>query len=218
MMRAIPGAPRRIAPARLPPTTAGLRVGLFGGSFNPPHDGHRLVTLAALKRLRLDRVWWLVTPGNPLKDNRGLPSLQARMAACRALMRHPRVEITGLEADIGTRFSFDTIDYLVHRRPDVQFIWIMGADNLASFHRWQRWRDIADLVPMAVIDRPGSTLRAASARAARRFAGRRLEESDASLLATAPPPAWLFLHGPRSALSSTRLRANGVMVSSQSED
>lgn len=199
--------PRRHGPVRLPPATAGLRIGLFGGTFNPPHDGHRLVTLTALRRLRLDRVWWIVTPGNPLKENSDLPSQKERVARCRALMRHPRVVITDFEKDIGTRFTFDTVDYLCRHRPDVRFVWIMGADNLVGFHRWQRWREIAARVPVAIIDRPGSTLRASSARAAKTFANRRLDETDAALLATAPRPAWIFLHGPRSSQSSTALRA-----------
>lgn len=194
----------------LPPHAPGLRVGLFGGSFNPPHDGHRLASLIALKRLQLDRVWWIVTPGNPLKDNRALPPQAERMAAARALARHPRIDITGFEAQIDTRFTYDTIVYLQRRCPDVHFVWIMGADNLNGFHRWQRWRDIAERVPIAIIDRPGSTLRAARSRAATVLARHRLAEERAGLLACAPLPAWVFLHGPRSSLSSTQIREASV--------
>lgn len=190
----------------LPPHAPGLRIGLFGGSFNPPHDGHRLASLIALKRLRLDRVWWIVTPGNPLKDNSALPPLAERMAAARELARHPRIDITGFEAEIDTRFTYDTIVYLQRRCPDVSFVWIMGADNLNGFHRWQRWRDIALRVPIAIIDRPGSTLRSARSRTAMMLAHHRLAEHEASLLASTPPPAWIFLHGPRSPLSSTQIR------------
>lgn len=186
-----------------------LRIGLFGGSFNPPHAGHRLVSLIALKRLQLDRVWWIVTPGNPLKDNSALPSLAKRMAAARAMANHPRIDVTGFEADINTHFTYDTIAYLKRRCPQVDFVWLMGADNLAGFHRWQRWRDIAELVPIAVIDRPGATLKAAHARMAVRFAERRIAEAEAGMLAGARCPAWVFLHGPRSSLSSTMLRNVG---------
>lgn len=198
------GLQRPVPP--LPPHAPGLRIGLFGGSFNPPHAGHRLASIIALRRLKLDRVWWIVTPGNPLKDNRALPPLAERMAAARALTRHPRIDITGFEADIETHFTYDTIAYLVRRCPGVDFVWLMGADNLAGFHRWQRWRDIANLVPFAVIDRPGSTLKAVRSRAATALARYRFPESEAGLLTRTNVPAWVFLHGPRSPLSSTMLR------------
>ncbi|MDB5571070.1 MAG: nicotinate-nucleotide adenylyltransferase [Hyphomicrobiales bacterium] len=186
-----------------------MRIGLFGGTFNPPHDGHRHATLLALKRLKLDEVWWLVTPGNPLKENSGLPPLGMRMDAARRLARHPRIVVTGLEADIGTRYTFDTIDYLTKRCPGVDFVWIMGADNLASFHRWQHWREIAQLVPIAVVDRPQSTLKGAHSRTAAYLARHRLDEADAGLLARRGAPGFVFLHGPRSDLSSTELRNKG---------
>lgn len=193
---------------RLPRIENGLRVGLFGGSFNPPHAGHVLVARTALKRLRLHRLWWLVTPGNPLKDVSSLPSQAQRLAWCQALVgRDPRIVVTGLEARIGTRYSQQTIAYLLRRCPRVTFVWLMGADNLAGFHHWQKWREIAARLPIAVIDRPGSTMRAAASPAARRLKAARLDESDAALLAGRKPPAWLFLHGPRSPLSSTAIRA-----------
>ena len=198
-----------LAIARLPPHARGMRIGLFGGSFNPPHEGHRLASLKALQRLGLDAVWWLVTPGNPLKDNAGLPPQAVRMAAARALVKHPRIHITGFEADIGTRYSHDTIAWLQRRCPGVHFVWIMGADSLAGFHHWQRWRDIIHRVPLAVIDRPGSTLRAVHGPGAALLERRRLDETDAHLLATAQAPAFLFLHGPGSGQSSTALRGMG---------
>ena len=192
----------------MPPIAPGLRIGLFGGSFNPPHEGHVLVARTALRRLRLDRIWWLVTPGNPLKDVSGLPSQAERMAACRARVgRDPRMVVTGFEAEIGTRYTAETIRYLTRRCPGVRFVWLMGADNLAGFHRWQEWEGIARSVPIAVIDRPGASLRAASAKAAQRFARGRIDETDAGELAGLVPPVWVFLHGPRSEASSTRLRA-----------
>lgn len=198
--------------ARLPPHAPGMRIGLLGGSFNPAHDGHVLVTRTALQRLGLDRVWWLVTPGNPLKDNGALPDVARRVAAARRLVRHPRVDVTGLEDQIATRFSHDTLDYLRQRCPGVRFVWLMGADNLAGFHNWQRWRDMAAMVPIAIIDRPGSTLRASRAPAAVSLARYRIDESDASLLPGLVPPAWVFVHGRRSSTSSTQLRAEGSGV------
>lgn len=195
--------------ARIPPLAPGMRIGLYGGSFNPAHEAHRAASLLALKKLRLDRVWWLVTPGNPLKDNRALPPLAARLAQARAVAAHPALLPTGLEAGLGTRFSYDTVDALVRRFPRVHFVWLMGADNLASFHRWQHWRDIAARVPIAVIDRPGCTFPAMASPAATALARRRVPESEAGALATMRPPAWVFLHGLKSPLSSTRLREGG---------
>jgi nicotinate-nucleotide adenylyltransferase len=198
----------------LPPHAPGMRIGLFGGSFNPPHEGHVLVAQTALRRLALDRIWWLVTPGNPLKDVAGLPPQESRMAACRAMIGHePRIVVTGIEAAIGTRYTQETIAFLKARARGVNFVWIMGADNLASFHRWQKWREIAAAVPLAIIDRPGSTLRAIASPAGRMLAAHRLDERDAGRLAMAGPPAWVFLHGRRSDASSTLLRAE---IASQS--
>jgi nicotinate-nucleotide adenylyltransferase len=207
--RAAPSSAGLRLPPRLtlPPHTAGLRIGLFGGTFDPPHAAHLGATLLAMKRLRLDRVWWLVTPGNPLKDTRGLQPLEQRMAAAKALARHPRIDITGVESVIKTRYTFDTLDYLVRRCPGVRFVWVMGADNLRSFYRWQNWRGIASLLPIGVVDRMGSSLYATSGRAAQALARYRLPERLAVTLATRKPPVWVYLHGLKSPLSSTALRA-----------
>ena len=193
----------------LPAWSPGQRIGLFGGSFNPPHDGHRLASLTALRRIGLDHVWWIVTPGNPLKRHDGLPDLDTRIAAARRMAHHPRIAITGLEADIGTRYTVDTIRFLKRRCPGVRFVWIMGADNLLQLPRWRRWRDLVDLVPVVAVDRPGSTMRALHGRAASVLARGRLREADARLLPDRRPPAFVYLHGPRSFASSTALRDAG---------
>jgi nicotinate-nucleotide adenylyltransferase len=184
-----------------------MRIGLFGGTFDPPHAAHLGASLLALKRLNLDRIWWLVTPGNPLKDTRGLQPLEQRIAASRELTNHPRIDISGLEAVINTRYTYDTLQFLVRRCPGVRFVWVMGADNLRSFSRWQNWRGIASLMPMAVIDRMGSSLYATGARAPQALTPYRLPEQFASVLADQKPPAWVYLHGLKSPLSSTALRA-----------
>jgi len=194
---------------RLPPAAAGMRIGLFGGSFNPPHAGHLHVGRMALRRLGLDRLWWLVTPGNPLKELAGLPTLPERMAMARKMARDPRIVVTGFEAALPAPYTIETIRLLQRRLPGVRFVWIMGADGLASFHRWQAWGEIAARVPIAVIDRPGMTLKAPLSKAARVLAPARVPEGAARTLAGRQAPAWVFLHGRRSPLSSTALRARG---------
>jgi nicotinate-nucleotide adenylyltransferase len=199
----------RLLTPKLPPHAPGMAIGLYGGSFNPPHEAHRKVAETALKRLGLDRVWMLVTPGNPLKAHDGLPPLDERIAAVRTLIRHPRIEATGVERDIGTSRTCQVLAYLKRRCPNVDFVWIMGADNLADLHRWGRWRRIMELAPVAVVDRPGAVFAPLSARAAQTYASRRIDETDAATLARTPAPAWVFLHGPRSPLSSSALRDRG---------
>ncbi|MGA7389491.1 MAG: nicotinate-nucleotide adenylyltransferase [Pseudolabrys sp.] len=184
-----------------------MRIGLFGGTFDPPHQAHLGASLLALKRLRLDRVWWLVTPGNPLKNTSDLAPLPKRIAAARALRHHPRIDVTGLEAVIKTRYTYDTISWLLTRCPGVRFVWIMGADNLRSFHRWQKWRKILELVPIVVIDRLGPSLYAAASPAGNVLARVRIPEYAAASLPDRKAPAWAFLHGLKSPLSSTALRA-----------
>jgi nicotinate-nucleotide adenylyltransferase len=194
---------------RLPPHARGMRIGLLGGSFNPPHAGHALITRLALARLRLDHVWWLVTPGNPLKPQGELATLEARVDAARRLAAGPRVVVTDIETQIGARYTYETLAWLRRRAPGVHFVWIMGADNLRQFHLWRHWRSIADLVPIVVIDRPGSTLRSISSRAGAALAPRRVPERDAARFSMMAPPALLYLHGRRSGLSSTALRRAG---------
>ncbi len=190
----------------IPPVGDGLKIGLFGGSFNPPHAGHVQVSELALVRAGLDRVWWVVTPGNPLKDHAQLAPLEQRIAASRAMISHPRITVTAFEARRRVRYTADTLELLARLRPRARFVWVMGADNLAGFHRWQNWREIAASVPILIVDRPGSTLSFLSAPAAIALARYRIDESDASLLPYMRPPAWTFIHGPRSPLSSSAIR------------
>jgi nicotinate-nucleotide adenylyltransferase len=190
----------------LPFYTNGMRIGLLGGSFNPPHAAHRAISQFALKRLQLDRVWWLLTPGNPLKNHDGLHALAERAAAALKVADDPRIDVSCLEAVIGTRYTVDTIIHLRRRVSGVHFVWIMGADNLAQFHRWKDWRRIASDVPIAVIDRPPQSFRALAAPAAQALARYRLPENQAPRLADQPAPAWVFLTGMKSNLSSTGLR------------
>lgn len=191
----------------MPHVERGMAVGLFGGSFNPPHAGHALVAEIAIRRLRLDQLWWMVTPGNPLKEAAGLKPLGERIAASRRIAVDPRIKVTAFEAGHAIRYTADALALARARNPGVRFVWVMGADNLGQFHRWQRWREIVDTMPIAVIDRPGSTLAFLSSVMARTYWQSRIDESDAPLLARLRPPAWTFIHGPRSSLSSTALRA-----------
>ena len=200
--------PLRIAGVtELPASAPGMRIGLFGGSFNPAHDGHRLVALQCLRRLNLDQVWLLVSPGNPLKDHAELAPLAERVAATRALMDHPRIAVTGFEAEHGFRYSYDTIRFLKQACEGTRFVWIMGADNLRGFERWERWREIADLMPLAVYARPGANLRATFSKAAIALKKYRIPEAEAETLADREPPAWVYLHGMMSGQSSTAIRA-----------
>jgi nicotinate-nucleotide adenylyltransferase len=181
-----------------------MRIGLLGGSFDPAHEAHRAISLTAIKRLGLDRVWWLVSPGNPLKP--APASLEERLAAAAATATHPRIVVTDIEARLGSRYTVDTTGALRRRVPGVRFVWIMGADNLARFDRWRDWRGIFRTLPIAVIDRPGYRLKALSGKAAHSFASRRLDESDAALLPFCAPPAWVYLTAPLHDLSSTAIR------------
>lgn len=191
---------------RMPSVAPGMVVGLFGGSFNPPHAGHLLVAEIALRRLKLSRLWWMVTPGNPLKDHGELAPLPDRIAASERLTRNPRIDVTAFEAAWSLNYTAETIALVQARNPAVRFVWVMGADSLAGFHRWQDWQGIARRVPIAVIDRPGATLSFLSAKMTKTFANARIDEDDAGRLAVMKPPAWTFIHGRRSTQSSTLLR------------
>lgn len=182
-----------------------MRVGLLGGSFDPPHQGHRLVATMALKKLQLDRVWCLVSPQNPLKD-RAATDIATRLAAAKILLAHPRIDVLDLESRLGTQYSIDTIRALKARYPSVHFVWLIGADNMAHLHHWRGWREIMETLPLAVYPRPNKTLRAGLSVAAQTFAAARQPAETARQLAHRAAPAWTLLSGPVMPISSTALR------------
>lgn len=185
-----------------------MAVGLLGGSFDPAHAGHVHITRAALRHFGLDRVVWLASPGNPLK-RRGPAPLARRLTEARRLMRHPRVYVTGLETELGTRYTADTVAALVRAYPGVRFVWLMGADNLVRLHHWDDWRRILHTVPVGVLARPGQRMAALTAPAARAFRAARLPYGRSRFLARSTPPVWAFVNIPLRRESSTALRAGG---------
>ncbi len=188
----------------------GKRVGVLGGSFNPAHEGHRYISVLALKRLKLDEVWWMISPQNPLKTAGEMAPLQTRMRRARVVADHPRIRVTDMEVRLGTRYTADTVEALKSRFPGIRFVWLMGADNLSQIPRWRNWWRIFEAVPIAVFTRTSYSLRALSGRAARRFAAHRLSERSAGALAEARPPAWIFVHGRPHPESATRIRAENA--------
>lgn len=201
-------SPRRIPGiTELPPSAPGMRIGIFGGSFNPLHEGHILVATQCLKRLKLNAVWLLVSPGNPLKDHRELLSLEERVTAARGAIRNPKIEVTGWEAARGFHYTFDTLSHLTAELRGRKLVWIMGADSFRDFDRWERWESIAGLLPMAIYSRPGAARLARTAKAATVLAQFRVRETEAEVIADMDPPAWVFLTGMMSTQSSTALRA-----------
>ena len=184
-------------------------IGLLGGSFDPAHQGHVHITREALKRFGLDRVWWLVSPGNPLKEHGPAPLAQ-RMARARQIMQHPRVVVTDIEAQLGTRYTGETLAQLFALYPGVQFVWLMGADNLAQFHRWQKWKQIARSLPIGVVARPGDRISARTSAAAKVFANARISGRASQLLGRAEPPAWSFVNVPMLDVSSSGIRSKGA--------
>lgn len=187
---------------------AGQVIGLFGGSFDPAHEGHVHVSREAIKRLGLDGIWWLVTPGNPLKS-RQPNTLETRIARAQSLVSHPKVTVTGIEARLNTRYTADTIEALQRLYPGVTFVWLMGADSMAGFHRWDRWEDIAKSVPMAVFARPGGRMSARLSPAAMRFRSGRIRSRFARTLSKRNPVCWTVLNIPMRSESSTAIRAKG---------
>jgi len=188
------------------PNWAGARVGLMGGSFNPAHAGHRHLSLEALKRLKLDVVWWLVSPQNPLKPTAGMAPLDERIGSARAVASHPGILVTDLEIRLGTRYTADTLTALTRRFSRTRFVWLMGADNLIQLPHWQHWTRIFQLAPIAIFDRPTYSPRALSGVAASHFGRYRMAERQAGRLADYRPPVWIFFHSRLHWASATRLR------------
>jgi len=191
------------------------RVGLLGGSFNPAHPGHRHIAELALRTLGLDQVWLLVSPGNPLKSRDGMAPLSQRLASARTVADGRRIVASGLEARLGTRYTIDTLRLLRRRFPRVAFVWIAGADILAQLPRWRGWREIARLVPFAILPRPGYNHAALAGRAASVLRGARLPARAASILARRAPPAWVFLTAPQHAASASAIRATSSRLRPQ---
>lgn len=198
-----------LARYEIPKAGAGLKIGLFGGSFDPPHAGHLHVAREALKRFDLDQVWLLISPANPLKPHGPAP-IAARMAATRALIDHPRLKATDIEARLGQTYTARTLAQLLPLYPQVRFVWLMGADNFAQFHRWQDWQAIIETLPLGILARPGQRISACLGRAARAYGRYRLPLEAAGLLAVTPAPAWCFVNLPMRNLSSSAIRAAGA--------
>jgi len=196
----------RISEMFPPALASGRRIGLFGGSFNPPHGGHRAVAEEALKRLRLDEVWWLVATRNPLKPAADTADLEQRLALTRKVAAHPRFRVLDLERRTGTLYTADLLDAMEPALAEGLFVWIMGADTFAGLHLWGRWRSIPARLPLAVFDRPGWTMKALHSPAARAFRAARIPQRAAAELAELAPPAWAFITMPLRGESSSCLR------------
>ncbi len=194
---------------RFPLALPGQTIGLLGGSFDPAHEGHVHITREAMKRFGLAHVWWLVSPGNPLKK-RGPAPMRRRLARAHAIMQDPRVTITDAEATLGTRYTAQTLAALMQRNHGVRFVWLMGADNLAQLHHWQDWAWIMDHVPIGVLARPGDRISARMSRAARLYARYRIPGRAGQMLSRVEAPAWCFVNVPMSGQSSSAIRATGA--------
>lgn len=191
-----------------PYARAGQVIGLLGGSFDPAHEGHAHITREALKRFGLDQVWWLVTPGNPLKSQGPAP-LEQRLKQAQSVMQHPRVKVTQIEAHTGTRYTAETLEALITLYPGVRFVWLMGADNLADFHRWERWEWIMLNVPVGILARPGDRGAARLSKAARQFRTAQIRGRQAAKLRVSQAPAWSLVNVPMLDVSSSQIRARG---------
>ena len=192
----------------MPLATKGLRIGLLGGSFDPPHSGHMHISKWAIKEFSLDRIWWLVSPGNPLKKD-APADLDRRLSACNKLVNHPKVIVTDLERVFNTRYTAQTLTSLKSQYRGVRFVWLMGADNLAEFHKWDRWQDIMHMLPVGVMARPNQQLAANCSPAARIFRESRLSVQSSTALPFKEAPSWSLLTGPMDDESSSKIRAKG---------
>ncbi len=198
------------------PTSPGLKVGLLGGSFNPAHEGHRLVSLMALRQLQLDQIWWLVSPQNPLKSETDMAPLDERMQCAQEIANHPSIVVTDIEADLGTRFTIDTVCALQQRYSLVHFTWLMGADNMVQLPKWAKWRDLVETIPIAIYPRPEFNLKARLSPAAATYRSAWLDPTDAALLPRLSAPALCFLEGPQNPISATQLRQKEQRLKIQS--
>ena len=192
----------------------GQKIGLLGGSFDPPHLGHVHITCEALKQFNLDAVWWLVSPGNPLKKCAPAP-LAGRVRSARALVSHPNVFVTDIEARLGTRYTAQTLAALKSKYPKIRFVWLMGADNLAQLHCWQTWRTIMETVPIGVLARPGNRISARTSKAALTYRHARIKASNRHRMARMAAPAWCYVNIPLTAASSSAIRAKGFWQQSE---
>lgn len=189
--------------------TTNLRIGLLGGSFDPPHYGHVHITKQAFKAFRLDKIWWLVSPGNPLKSKEPVP-IEKRVQACKEMINNSNVIVSEIEYHLKTRFTADTIRRLSNLYPNVRFVWLMGADNLVIFHNWEKWTWIMENIPVGVMARPGEQIKAGLSKTAIRYRQFRRLECKAGLLPDLKPPAWSLIGGPMQALSSSQIRSKGL--------
>lgn len=194
----------------MPVKYAHKTIGLLGGSFNPAHDGHRYISLQALKLLGLDEIWWLVSPLNPLKDEKGMASYERRLESAERIAHHPRIKVSMIEKEMGTRYTVDTVTQLKKLYPDINFVWLMGADNLAEFDRWKDWRIIMQTLPIAVFARKNYALRALHGKAARMYRLYRHPHTEAKRLARLRAPAWMFLPILKHPASATEIRNKGL--------
>ncbi len=185
---------------------AGKKVGLLGGSFNPAHDAHLEISLAALERLQLDAVWWLTSPQNPLKSEDDMASLEIRMESARAVAHDNRIFVSDLESCLGTCYTVEMLDRVISMLPDTRFVWLMGADNLAQFSLWKNWKRIARIVAFAIFDRPGYSDTVESSEAAEFFRDYQIPETQAAELSSMKTPAWTFIRETQNPLSSTEIR------------
>ncbi|MEZ0260356.1 MAG: nicotinate-nucleotide adenylyltransferase [Alphaproteobacteria bacterium] len=181
-------------------------IGLLGGSFNPAHEGHRHISLQAIKSLGLDAVWWMVSPQNPLKSARDMAPLEQRVETARGVARHPKIHVTDIERQLGTQYTLDTIRALQQRFPRTTFIWLMGADNLANCHRWKNWQEIFKALPVCVLDRPPRHGSLKSVPAVERFRAYKVPQEQAIKLKTMTAPAWVMVRMPLNELSATAIR------------
>jgi nicotinate-nucleotide adenylyltransferase len=205
-------------PHTCPRPFPGRRIGILGGSFNPAHIGHLHISIEALKRLNLDAVWWLVSPQNPLKSTKDMASLEDRLQSAQECADHPRIWVSDLETELGTRYSADTIACLQRRFTDRHFVWLIGADNLAQMPAWRNWHKIFASIPVAIFARPNYSHRALAGLAARRYRKARIKERSASLLALTSPPAWVFFQIPLEPISSTAIRFQQNEDSARNKD